>query len=62
MQHFVFSIKQEFAGNTDRNTPVEHSFIPKQDVRIFRINILAYHDKPALRLEIFGCHKGTGTE
>ena len=50
---------QVFAGNTDRNTVITHSFRPHIDARFIRFHPKTHnHNIPCLRVELYGCRKG----
>lgn len=49
-----------FQGNIDYMREVRNNFIPPIEARFLRINPLLWHQRIALKLELFGCQSPTG--
>ncbi|KAK3734994.1 hypothetical protein QZH41_015096, partial [Actinostola sp. cb2023] len=50
---------KHFSGNTDRNTIVGHNLVPYIEARFVRFNVKSAVTFPALRVELYGCRRGT---
>ena len=49
---------QVFTANSDRDTVVEHAFSPVIIARYLRVLPTEWNERPALRMELYGCYNG----
>ena len=52
--YIFITLKQEFKGNTDRNTVVTHKLPRSIKTRLIRIVVTGLHGYPSMRMELYG--------
>lgn len=56
LTHFLFLFLQVFSANADRNSIVIHKLHNPIEARYVRFVPMTWHNHPAMRLEVYGCH------
>ena len=56
--YFTSFIKQEFDGNTDKNSVIYHDLNAPITARYIRFLPVEWNDEISMRVELYGCVKG----
>ena len=56
--YFTSFIKQEFDGNTDKNSVIYHDLNAPIPARYIRFLPVEWNDEISMRVELYGCVKG----
>ena len=56
--YFTYFIKQEFDGNTDKNSVIYHDLNAPITARYIRFLPVEWNDEISMRVELYGCVKG----